>query len=95
MGMKIDGKFSCDGERIFNTVSGEAMPEDEPRILLRARDNNALQALTAYSEACLDAGCNDLHMEGIRRIQAAFSVFAVDHQERMKEPGVTRHLKLD
>jgi hypothetical protein len=93
--MKIDGKFSCDGERIFNTVSGEAIPADEPVFMLRGRDATALQALHSYAKLCQMAGCNQLHLDGIDQTINKFTAFAVDHPERMKQPGVTRHLKLD
>ena len=48
---RIDGKFSTDGLRIFNTVSGEEIPKDEPLFLLRARDHYALVAIDAYQGA--------------------------------------------
>jgi hypothetical protein len=90
----IDGKFSTDGGKIFNTVSGEEIPEDEPLFLLRARDNNALFAITAYLNECEEVGCNDLHLAGIAKIRQRFMDFAVNHPSRMKQPGITRHLKL-
>ena len=93
--MNIDGKFSCDGEKIFNTVSGEPIPDNEPRFLLRARDEVALYALRIYREECIEFGCNDLHLAGIDNRIKAFEDFAVQHPERMKQPGITRHLKLD
>jgi hypothetical protein len=93
--MKIDGKFSCDGTRIFNTVSGEEMPSDEPRFIIRGRDRNALDALLKYRRSCVSDGCNDLHLAGIDNVIAAFEKFVLEHPDRMKEPGVTRHLKLE
>lgn len=92
--MKIDGKFSCDGKRIFNTVSGEELPGDEPRFILRARDRNALAALRDYRVECENDGCNELHLAGIDKTITAFEKFFMEHPERMKEPGVTRCLKL-
>lgn len=90
----IDGKFSTDGTRVFNTVSGIDIPEDEPLFMLRARDHNALAAIDAYQSAC-EAECNDLHMAGIQQVREKFCRFAAEHSERMKQPGVTRHLRLD
>lgn len=90
----IDGKFSTDGVNIFNTVSGEPIPEDEPLMLLRARDVNALAAMVMYYNECKENGCNPLHMLGIQNRIDKFRKFSVDHPERMKEPGVTKHLKL-
>ena len=89
----IDGKFSTDGTKIFNAVSGEEIHEDEPLFLLRARDVHALQALRQYlHDVRMD--CNDLHVEGTLKAIGKFEKFKHDNPERMKEPGVTRHLKL-
>lgn len=91
---KIDGKFSTDGVRIFNTVSGEVIPDDEPLFLLRGRDDYALVAIHAYQAATEDV-CNELHKAGIQQVREKFCQFAAEHPERMKQPGVTRHLKLE
>ena len=92
--MNLDGKFSCDGQRVFNTVSGENIPADEPLFLMRARDHHALAAIHAYQESC-EKDCNDLHMAGIKQAREKFCQFSADHPDRMKQPGVTRHLKLE
>jgi hypothetical protein len=96
---KIDGKFSMkygvSGGQIVNTVSGEVIPEDEPLFLLRGRDHNALYAINAYRDACERDGCNELHMAGSQQVREKFCQFAAEHPERMKQPGITRHLKLD
>jgi hypothetical protein len=91
----IDGKFSTDGTRIFNTVSGETIPDDEPLFLLRGRDAVALRAITAYLNECEEYGCNDLHLAGIQQARQKFTEFAINHPQRMKQPGVTKHLKLE
>src|ERR1039458_4048549 len=70
----IDGKFSTDGVNIFNTVSGEALPEDEPLFLLRARDKFALKAIDAYQFAA-EEECNDLHRKGIKQLRSKFKAF--------------------
>jgi len=95
---KIDGKFSMkygvSGGEIVNTVSGEVIPEDEPLFLLRGRDHYALVAINAYQGAC-ETECNELHMAGIQQVREQFCQFAAEHPERMKQPGITKHLKLD
>jgi hypothetical protein len=90
----IDGKFGIRDEQIINLVSGEAVPEDEPLFLLRARDRHAYDTLMHYLHLC-EGDCNDLHLEGIKQRIRKFTDFASAHPERMKQPGVTRHLKLD
>src|ERR1035438_7968460 len=94
MPRKIDGKFSTDGELIFNTVSGETIPDDEPLFLLRARDWYALAAINAYQNATYE-DCNDLHKAGIQQVREKFCQFQAAHPERMKQPGITKHLKLE
>lgn len=84
---RIDSKFSTEGFDIFNTVSREHVPESEPLFLLRARDHNALNAILAYRDFCAQE-CNDLHLAGLDETIAKFRRFAVEHPERMKQPGV-------
>jgi len=90
----IDGKFSTDGCEIFNTVSGAEIPQDEPLFLLRARDRNAVATLEAYRVLCKESGCNNLHIKGVEQTIRKFQDFADAHPTAMKQPGVTRDLKL-
>lgn len=90
----IDGKFGWLNGQIVNLVSGEAIPKDEPLFLLRGRDHVAYNAITAYLSECEESGCNELHLAGIGQVRDRFAQFAIDHPERMKQPGITRHLKL-
>jgi hypothetical protein len=96
---KIDGKFSAkyeiSGGQIVNTVSGEVIPEDEPLFLLRGRDHNAYDAVLNYLQLCIKDGCNDLHLAGIRQTVEKFIQFRQEHHERMKQPGITKHLELE
>ena len=84
---RIDGKYSVDGDRIINTMTGEAIPEDEPVFLLRARDNIALKTLYEYLGSCSEAGCGILHMQTLVQRIAAFQKWSADNPEKMKEPG--------
>lgn len=92
----IDPKFHIEAGRqglaIVKTSNGEPIPDDEPLMLFRARDRNALPMLRYYQELCEIDGCNDFQMEGIRNRIAAFSRFRREHLERMKQPGITRGL---
>jgi hypothetical protein len=90
----IDGKFGIFSGKIVNLVSGEVIPEDEPLFLFRGRDPFAMRALVLYLAECGAGGCNDLHQAGITQALQKFGTFAREHSERMKQPGVTRHLKL-
>jgi|ERR1017187_9350667 hypothetical protein len=96
----IDGKFTI-GEKyatefeIINIVSGESIPEDEPLFLLRGRDGLALGRLEQYRAACVEAGCNELHIAGVNQVLSKFRKFREEHPERMKQPGITKHLRLE
>jgi hypothetical protein len=86
----IDPKFHIEDEKIIKTPNGEILLEDEPLFLLRARDNLALDGLREYRQTCIEAGCIDYQLEGIDERILAFEKFAIDHPERMKQPGITR-----
>ena len=88
----IDGKYQiiaphADDIRIINELS-QAIPEDEPMILFRARDRHALTILHYYLEVCKQDDCNSRHIVGIQKRIAAFGEFAREHRERMKQPGI-------
>lgn len=90
----IDGKFSITSDlRVINTVSGQEVPQDEPLLVLRARDWHAVATIESYKQLC-ETDCNDLHLAGIEEIIQRFLKFRSEHPERMKQPGITKHLKL-
>ncbi|HET9319059.1 MAG TPA: hypothetical protein VFO27_04765 [Bryobacteraceae bacterium] len=88
----IDGKFSTDGTKIFNTVSGEEIPETEPCFLLRARDRNALATLFRYAEVCTLDQAKPSHLAMLQETIQKFMLFRNEHPER-KQPGITEHIK--
>lgn len=77
---------------IVKSSNGEPIPPDEPVVLFRARDHNALPMLQAYRQICVDDGCNDYHLAGVDALIEGFQRFWAEHPERMKQPGVTRGL---
>lgn len=89
--MAEDRKFKFENGRFVNRVSGEAIPDDEPVILFRARDRNALEALRYYRSLCED----EHHREAVTDRISEFKSYQDAHPERMKEPGVTRHIQLN
>lgn len=91
---KLDQKYGINDDHIFNLVSGEKIPDDEPLFLFRARDKFALVVLNHYLKTCTTE-CNDLHIEGIKQTIRKFEEFCEKHPERMKQPGVTKHLALE
>lgn len=89
--MAEDRKFKFENGQFVNRVSGEAIPDDEPVILFRARDRKALGLLIMYQGLCDE----DHHKAAIQDRINEFSQFQIDHPERMKEPGITRHIVLN
>ncbi len=73
-------------------AKGEPVPDDEPMFLIRGRDHLAIDALKRYRELAEADDCTEFHLRGIAERIAAFEKFAVDHPERMKQPGCTRGL---
>jgi hypothetical protein len=103
--LEIDPKYSAQSIRqlgdddsittvvqIVKTKTGEPIPPEEPLMLFRARDRNALEMLRYYREICVGDGCVPEHLAGIDNRIQAFRDFAAGYPERMKQPGITRGL---
>lgn len=76
-----DSPYTIRDGRIIDRATGEAIPDDEPIFILRAKDRRALTALIAYYAA---------HQPGrAKAIEARieeFKAFARAHPQRMQEP---------
>jgi hypothetical protein len=59
--------------------AGVPISFEEPLILFRASDRNALEALRAYRTACNADRCNDYHLMGIDNRIEAFERFTQEH----------------
>lgn len=86
----LECKFEIKENRLVKKSNGEAIPDDEPVFVLRARDVLAIALLASYYDLSMEQGCNSYHMDMLRRTTEAFVQFASDHPERMKQPSVTR-----
>ncbi len=84
---KANGFLSVDLVKLSN---GDVIPEDEPLMLIRARDWLAIPGLLKYRELCVADGCNDYILGLLDETIAEFQKFQTEHPERMKQPGVTR-----
>lgn len=94
--MAEDRKYSFvtyrDGAGAFvNRVSGEAIPDDEPVIIFRARDRHALAMLEFYRAMVVDPH----HAQAVEERILDFRTFRAVHPDRMKEPGIGKHIKLN
>lgn len=86
-----DRKFAFRNGQFVNRVSGEPIPADEPIIIFRARDWHALPLLHEY----LSMADDEHHQRAIRDRMEEFGAFARAHPERMKEPEITRAIRLN
>lgn len=82
-----DSKFRFENGRVINRWSGEAVPQDEPVMVFRARDCHALGAISAYMDMIHDPH----HKEVVYARYKQFEDFAAEHPERMKEPVSALH----
>lgn len=94
IGLKYAIKVRHGRPIIVKASTGVPIPEDEPLILFRARDRNALAMLEAYREICEADQCTPEHIAGIRYTYNAFREFRNNQPERMKQPGISRDTKL-
>lgn len=78
-----DPKYRCGP--IINTASGEAIPQDEPCFIFRARDVESLKVLEFYWELAIEAGDQE-HADAIKIRIEEFYAFKEQHPERMKRP---------
>jgi len=89
--MSEDRKFKFENGQFINRVSGEAIPDDEPVILFRARDWHSLGLLRMYRGMVDD----EHHKQAVQDRIDEFQAFKTNNPDRMKEPGVTRHIRLN
>ena len=73
-------KYGIRNGRIVNRRTGEAIPDDEPVFVLRAKDRLAIRALTAYFSAVEDPR----HAQAVTARIKDFKRFAREHPERLK-----------
>ena len=82
LSLEQEPKYTVNGSSIVNRSSGEAIPEDEPVFVFRARDVHAMYALRDYLGR-LPFGA---HREAVSRRVMDFFDFKATHPGRMKEP---------
>jgi hypothetical protein len=70
------------GGTLFNRVSGEAIPADEPVFIFRARDHYAARVIAHYMVYLPPSD----HRVAVEQRARDFYSFAVAHPDRMKEP---------
>lgn len=89
--MAEDRKFKFENGCFVNRVSGEVIPDDEPVIIFRARDQHAISVLTYYLSLARD----EHHQRAISDRLSEFRAYREARPELIKEPGITRHIVLN
>lgn len=75
-------KYTIENGKLVNRQSGEAIPDDEPVMIFRARDQRAASAIAFYYRGVID----DEHRTAVGLRLAQFNAWAEAHPDRMKEP---------
>ena len=75
-------KYEAVDGRLVNRVTGQAIPEDEPVFIFRAKDKMAAGAMAVY-RGVLPFG---EHRSNVDKVIEAFREFAENKPERMKNP---------
>lgn len=68
--------------RIVNRATGIAIPDEEPIIILRAKDVQAGDTIDFYIDCCADEN----HQRVVAARLESFRKFAREYPERLKEP---------
>jgi hypothetical protein len=85
MKVEQEPKYDVRDGSIINRATGEAIPDDEPVFIFRAKDIRAVGILKRYQQGCTDPA----HREAISQRIADFEEFARTQYGRMKEPDTT------
>lgn len=89
--IRINDRFHIDEDySIIKTSNGQAIPLEEPIIILRGRDHLALPLLRLYRILCEVDNCNDYFLGEVDSSITELFIFKNNYPERMKQPGVTR-----
>ena len=68
------------------SVLKSARENNEPILVLRAKDKASLRALTKYLHQCKSMKCDKEHIEGVGQIIEDFKIFRKENPEQMKTP---------
>jgi len=82
-------KYEIVNGRLVSRKDHEAIPDDEPVFILRARDGLSVSALIAYFEQISMSNRlpHDMHTDAVAGRINDFQRFANEHPARMKYPS--------
>lgn len=69
-GSRPGPKYEVQSGRIHNLLTGRPVPEDEPVLILRARDINAIEAMLFYNAQCKDRSQGSSVNHAVREFKA-------------------------
>lgn len=89
--MKNDGDavFPVDTPFILKSTNDQPIPDNEPRILFRGRDQLALPMLYYYRDLCIMDGATKFQLASIDKMIKEFVDFEKENKSKMKQPGIT------
>ena len=73
-------------KKTAESVLISARENNEPILVLRAKDKASVKAIQAYQEECRRIGCDDSHVEGIQDILTDFALWRANNMEQVKKP---------
>ena len=82
MPAKQEPKYGIRGGRLYNRMSGDKIPDNEPVFVFRAKDRKAVAALHFYAGIC----DNVEHINAVQSRIAEFQEFARRQPRMMKHP---------
>lgn len=68
------------------SVLQDARKNNEPVLVLRAKDSLAIDGLNAYYLSCVRSGCSKEHVDGLRQINKDFENWRENNLHKMKIP---------
>lgn len=81
---QIDTKYKTDGN--ITKMDGTPIPDDEPIILFRAKDQLTPQLIEAYKKLCSDAGCQRQQITSLDPLIERFKNWQVANPDKVKLP---------
>lgn len=82
---QIDRKYQTSGD--ITKLDGTPVPEDEPLVLFRAKDNLLVPLLEHYKQMCINAGSYPKHVELLELRIQDIKKWQAQNPERLNVPG--------
>lgn len=87
---QLNSMYHIEGEQLVKTSNGQAIPEDEPVFILRARDRVAIHAIRIYVVLCQVDMVDDERVEQLFAVIDRFCSWMMLNPGKVKQPGITK-----